>query len=176
MLIPSYTIFLPQGFVFFTVYGPAGRPDMAYFGFTNKFLKGETIKIFNYGNCMRDFTYIDDIVEGVIRIMAKAPERKNGEDGLPIPPYKVYNIGNNKPENLLDFVQILGEELIRANVLPADYDFESHQELVPMQPGDVPVTYADTTPLEQDFGFKPSTSLRLGLRKFSEWYKVFYKK
>ena len=164
------------GLRFFTVYGPAGRPDMAYFGFTNKFLKGETIKIFNYGNCMRDFTYIDDIVEGVIRIMAKAPERKNGEDGLPIPPYKVYNIGNNKPENLLDFVQILGEELIRANVLPADYDFESHQELVPMQPGDVPVTYADTTPLEQDFGFKPSTSLRLGLRKFSEWYKVFYKK
>lgn len=163
------------GLRFFTVYGPAGRPDMAYFGFTNKLLKGETIKIFNYGDCMRDFTYVDDIVEGVIRIMAKAPERKNGEDGLPIPPYKVYNIGNNKPEKLLDFVQILQEELIRANVLPADCDFESHQELVPMQPGDVPVTYADTTPLEQDFGFKPSTSLREGLRKFSEWYKEFYR-
>ena len=163
------------GLRFFTVYGPAGRPDMAYFGFTNKLLKGETIKIFNYGDCMRDFTYVDDIVEGIMRIMRKAPERKNGEDGLPIPPYKVYNIGNNKPEKLLDFVQILQEELIRANVLPADYDFESHMELVPMQPGDVPVTYADTTPLEQDFGFKPSTSLRQGLRKFSEWYKAFYK-
>lgn len=162
------------GLRFFTVYGPAGRPDMAYFGFTNKLLKGETIKIFNYGNCMRDFTYVDDIVEGVMRIMAKAPERRNGEDGLPIPPYKVYNIGNSKPENLLDFVQILQEELIRANVLPADYDFESHRELVPMQQGDVPITYADTTPLEQDFGFKPSTSLREGLRKFSEWYKEFY--
>lgn len=164
------------GLRFFTVYGPAGRPDMAYFGFTNKLLKGETINIFNYGNCMRDFTYIDDIVEGVMRIMANAPERRNGQDGLPIPPYKVYNIGNNKPENLLDFVQILQEELIRANVLPADYDFESHKKLVPMQPGDVPVTYADTTPLEQDFGFKPSTSLREGLRKFSEWYKDFYNK
>lgn len=162
------------GLRFFTVYGPAGRPDMAYFGFTNKLLKGETIKIFNYGNCMRDFTYVDDIVEGVMRIMAKAPERRNGEDGLPIPPYKVYNIGNSKPENLLDFVQILQEELIRANVLPVDYDFESHRELVPMQQGDVPITYADTTPLEQDFGFKPSTSLREGLRKFSEWYKEFY--
>lgn len=162
------------GLRFFTVYGPAGRPDMAYFGFTNKLLKGENIKIFNYGNCMRDFTYVDDIVEGVMRIMAKAPERRNGEDGLPIPPYKVYNIGNSKPENLLDFVQILQEELIRANVLPADYDFESHKELVPMQQGDVPITYADTTPLEQDFGFKPSTSLREGLRKFSEWYKEFY--
>ncbi|RGC86840.1 NAD-dependent epimerase/dehydratase family protein [Bacteroides sp. AM23-12] len=162
------------GLRFFTVYGPAGRPDMAYFGFTDKLLKGETIKIFNYGNCKRDFTYIDDIVEGVIRIMAKAPERQIGEDGLPIPPYKVYNIGNNQPENLLDFVQILQEELIRANVLPADYDFESHKELVPMQPGDVPVTYADTTPLEQDFDFKPSTSLRAGLRRFAEWYKMFY--
>ena len=163
------------GLRFFTVYGPAGRPDMAYFGFTNKLIKGETIKIFNYGNCKRDFTYVDDIVEGVVRIMKKAPERKTGEDGLPIPPYKVYNIGNNQPENLLDFVQILQEELIRAEVLPADYDFESHKELVPMQPGDVPVTYADTTPLEQDFGFKPSTSLRQGLRKFAEWYKEFYK-
>lgn len=163
------------GLRFFTVYGPAGRPDMAYFGFTNKLLKGETIKIFNYGNCKRDFTFVDDIVEGVWRIMNKAPERQNGEDGLPIPPYKVYNIGNNQPENLLDFVQILQEELIRAGVLPTDYDFESHKELVPMQPGDVPVTYADTTPLEQDFGFKPSTSLRQGLRKFAEWYKEFYK-
>jgi len=162
------------GLRFFTVYGPAGRPDMAYFGFTNKLIKGETIKIFNYGNCKRDFTFVDDIVEGVWRIMNKAPERKNGEDGLPIPPYKVYNIGNNQPENLLDFVQILQEELIRAGVLPADYDFESHKELVAMQPGDVPVTYADTTPLEQDFGFKPSTSLRMGLRAFAEWYKVFY--
>ena len=162
------------GLRFFTVYGPAGRPDMAYFGFTNKLIKGETIKIFNYGNCKRDFTYIDDIVEGIIRVMAKAPEKKKGEDGLPIPPYKVYNIGNNSPENLLDFVKILEEELIRAKVLPADYDFEAHKELVPMQPGDVPVTYADTTPLEKDFGFKPSISLRDGLRKFAEWYKEFY--
>lgn len=164
------------GLRFFTVYGPAGRPDMAYFGFTNKLLNDETIKIFNYGNCKRDFTYIDDIVEGVFRIMSKAPERHNGEDGLPIPPYKIYNIGNNKPENLLDFVQILQEELIRAKVLPADYDFESHKELVSMQPGDVPVTYADTSQLEHDFGFKPSTSLRDGLRKFAEWYKEFYLK
>ncbi|MDO4501532.1 MAG: NAD-dependent epimerase/dehydratase family protein [Erysipelotrichaceae bacterium] len=163
------------GLRFFTVYGPAGRPDMAYFGFTDKLLKGETIKIFNYGNCKRDFTYIDDIVEGVVRIMAKAPEKKDGEDGLPIPPYKVYNIGNNNPENLLDFVQILQEELVRAGVLPADYDFEAHKELVPMQPGDVPITYADTTPLEQDFDFKPATPLRDGLRKFAEWYKEFYK-
>lgn len=162
------------GLRFFTVYGPAGRPDMAYFGFTDKLLKGETIKIFNYGNCKRDFTYIDDIVEGVIRIMAKAPERQTGEDGLPIPPYKVYNIGNNQPENLLDFVQILQEELINAGVLPKDYDFEAHKELVPMQPGDVPVTYADTTPLEKDFGFKPSTSLRVGIRKFAVWYKEYY--
>lgn len=164
------------GLRFFTVYGPAGRPDMAYFGFTNKLIKGETIKIFNYGNCKRDFTFVDDIVEGVVRVMNKAPERKTGEDGLPIPPYKVYNIGNNQPENLLDFVQILQEELIRAEVLPADYDFESHKELVPMQLGDVPVTYADTTPLEEDFGFKPSTSLREGLRKFAEWYCSFYQK
>lgn len=162
------------GLRFFTVYGPAGRPDMAYFGFTNKLLKGDIIKIFNYGNCKRDFTYIDDIVEGVKRIMSKAPERENGEDGLPVPPYKVYNIGSNHPENLLDFVQILQEELIRAGVLPADYDFESHKELVPMQPGDVPVTYADTTPLEHDFGFKPNTTLREGLRKFAKWYKEFY--
>lgn len=162
------------GLRFFTVYGPAGRPDMAYFGFTNKLIKGETIKIFNYGNCKRDFTFVDDIVEGVVRVMNKAPERKTGEDGLPIPPYKVYNIGNNQPENLLDFVQILQEELIRAEVLPADYDFESHKELVPMQPGDVPVTYADTTPLEENFGFKPSTSLRDGLRKFAEWYAKYY--
>lgn len=162
------------GLRFFTVYGPAGRPDMAYFGFTDKLLRGENIKIFNYGNCMRDFTYVDDIVEGVMRVMAKAPERKVGEDGLPIPPYKVYNIGNNHPENLLDFVRILQEELIRAGVLPADYDFEAHKELVPMQPGDVPVTYADTSALEQDFDFKPSTSLRDGLRKFAEWYKTFY--
>lgn len=162
------------GLRFFTVYGPAGRPDMAYFGFTNKLLKGETIKIFNYGNCKRDFTYIDDIVEGIVRVMAKAPERKNGADGLPIPPYKVYNIGNNQPENLLDFVQILQDELIRAGVLPADYDFESHMELVPMQPGDVPVTYADTEPLENDFGFKPNTSLREGLWKFAKWYSDFY--
>lgn len=158
------------GLRFFTVYGPAGRPDMAYFGFTDKLVKGETIKIFNYGNCRRDFTYVDDIVEGVIRVMRHAPERRTGEDGLPIPPYKVYNIGNNQPENLLDFVTILQEELVRAGVLPADYDFEAHKELVPMQPGDVPVTYADTTPLEEDFGYKPSTLLREGLRKFAEWY------
>ncbi len=164
------------GLRFFTVYGPAGRPDMAYFDFTDKLLKGETIQIFNYGNCKRDFTYIDDIVEGIMRVMAKAPERQDGEDGLPIPPYKIYNIGNNQPENLLDFVQILQEELIRVGVLPIDYDFESHKELVPMQPGDVPVTYADTTPLEQDFGFKPSTFLREGLHKFAEWYKEFYMK
>ena len=163
------------GLRFFTVYGPAGRPDMAYFGFTNKLLKGQTIQIFNSGNCKRDFTYVDDIVEGVKRVMQGAPEKKNGEDGLPIPPYAVYNIGNNSPENLLDFVDILQQELIRAEVLPADYDFESHKELVPMQPGDVPITYADTTALERDFGFKPSTSLRDGLRKFAEWYKVFYK-
>lgn len=163
------------GLRFFTVYGPAGRPDMAYFGFTNKLREGKTIQIFNYGHCKRDFTYIDDIVEGVIRVMQHAPEKKNGEDGLPIPPYKVYNIGNNQPENLLDFVTILQEELIRAKVLPEDYDFEAHKELVPMQPGDVPVTYADTTPLEQDFGFKPSTSLREGLRAFAEWYAAYYK-
>lgn len=163
------------GLRFFTVYGPCGRPDMAYFGFTNKLLKGETIQIFNYGNCKRDFTFVDDIVEGVVRIMQHAPEKQNGEDGLPIPPYKVYNIGNSSPENLLDFVQILQEELIRAGVLPSDYDFEAHKQLVPMQPGDVPVTYADTTPLEEDFGFRPHTSLRDGLRKFAEWYKEFYK-
>ena len=163
------------GLRFFTVYGPAGRPDMAYFGFTNKLVKGETINIFNYGNCKRDFTYVDDIVEGVVRIMQHAPEKQNGEDGLPIPPYKVYNIGNNSPENLLDFVTILQEELVRAGVLPNDYDFEAHKELVPMQPGDVPVTYADTTPLEQDFGFKPNTSLREGLRHFAEWYAKYYK-
>lgn len=162
------------GLRFFTVYGPAGRPDMAYFGFTNKLIKGETIKIFNYGNCKRDFTYVDDIVEGVIRVMNKAPEKKNGEDGLPIPPYRVYNIGNSNPENLLDFVQILQEELVRAKVLPDDYDFESHKELAPMQAGDVPVTYADTSALEKDFGFKPQTSLRDGLRKFAEWYKEYY--
>ena len=162
------------GLRFFTVYGPAGRPDMAYFGFTNKLLAGETIKIFNYGNCKRDFTYIDDIVEGICRVIKKAPEKKNGEDGLPIPPYAVYNIGNSSPENLLDFVTILQEELVRAGVLPQDYDFEAHKKLVPMQPGDVPVTYADTTPLERDFGFKPSTTLREGLRKFAEWYKEFY--
>ena len=162
------------GLRFFTVYGPAGRPDMAYFGFTDKLLKGEKIKIFNYGSCKRDFTYVDDIVEGVMRVMAKAPERKVGEDDLPVPPYKVYNIGNNHPENLLDFVRILQEELIRAGVLPADYDFEAHKELVPMQPGDVPVTYADTSALERDFGFKPSTPLREGLRKFAGWYKDFY--
>lgn len=163
------------GLRFFTVYGPAGRPDMAYFGFTNKLLKGETIQIFNYGNCKRDFTFVDDIVEGVKRVMTHAPEKQNGEDGLPLPPYRVYNIGNNSPENLLDFVQILSEELIRAKVLPADYDFESHKKLVPMQPGDVPITYADTSALEADLGFKPSTSLRMGLRKFAEWYKDFYK-
>lgn len=162
------------GLRFFTVYGPAGRPDMAYFGFTNKLRNNETIKIFNYGNCQRDFTYIDDIVEGIIRVMQKAPDRSKGEDGLPVPPYKVYNIGNNQPENLLEFVDILQQELIRAGVLPADYDFESHKELVPMQPGDVPVTYADTTPLEQDFDFKPNTSLREGLRNFAEWYADFY--
>lgn len=162
------------GLRFFTVYGPAGRPDMAYFGFTNKLVNGETIKIFNYGNCKRDFTYIDDIVEGVIRVMKKAPEKKKGEDGLPIPPYAIYNIGNSNPENLLDFVQILSEELIRAGVLPEDYDFEAHKELVPMQPGDVPVTYADTSALERDFAFKPHTPLRDGLRKFAEWYKDFY--
>ena len=162
------------GLRFFTVYGPAGRPDMAYFGFTDKLVKGDTIKIFNYGNCKRDFTYVDDIVEGVIRVMQHAPEKANGEDGLPIPPYKVYNIGNNSPENLLDFVTILQEELVCAGVLPEDYDFESHKQLVPMQPGDVPVTYADTTPLEQDFGFKPSTPLREGLRRFAEWYKAYF--
>ena len=162
------------GLRFFTVYGPAGRPDMAYFGFTDKLLKGETIKIFNYGNCKRDFTYIDDIVEGVIRVMAKAPERSKGKDGLPVPAYKIYNIGNNQPENLLDFVNILQEELVRANVLPSDFDFEVHKELVPMQPGDVPVTYADTSELEKDFGFKPSTDLRTGLRRFAQWYKEFY--
>ena len=164
------------GLRFFTVYGPAGRPDMAYFGFTNKLREGKTIQIFNYGNCKRDFTYIDDIVEGVVRVMKHAPERKTGEDGLPIPPYKVYNIGNSNPENLLDFVTILQEELIAAGVLPADYDFESHKELVPMQPGDVPVTYADTTPLEEDFGFRPNTSLRDGLRRFAQWYARYYVK
>ena len=162
------------GLRFFTVYGPAGRPDMAYFGFTNKLREGKTIEIFNYGNCKRDFTYVDDIVEGVIKVMQKAPEKKKGEDGLPVPPYAVYNIGNNQPENLLDFVTILQEELIRAGVLPEDYDFEAHKKLVPMQPGDVPITYADTSALEQDFGFKPSTNLRDGLRKFAEWYKEFY--
>ena len=162
------------GLRFFTVYGPAGRPDMAYFGFTEKLVKGETIQIFNYGNCKRDFTYIDDIVEGIMRVMQKPPKKKNGEDGLPLPPYALYNIGNSQPENLLDFVQILQEELIRAGVLPADYDFEAHKQLVPMQPGDVPVTYADTTPLERDFGYKPCTSLRVGLQKFAEWYKEFY--
>ena len=164
------------GLRFFTVYGPAGRPDMAYFSFTDKLVKGGTIKIFNYGNCKRDFTYVDDIVEGVVRIMQHAPEKQNGEDGLPIPPYKVYNIGNSHPENLLEFVTILQEELVRAGVLPENYDFEAHKELVPMQPGDVPVTYADTTPLEQDFGFKPNTSLREGLRHFTEWYVRYYKK
>ena len=163
------------GLRFFTVYGPAGRPDMAYFSFTNKLIKGETIKIFNYGNCKRDFTYVDDIVKGIKLVMDKAPLKKNGEDGLPIPPYAVYNIGNNTPENLLDFVQILSEELVRAGVLPSDYDFESHKELVAMQPGDVPITYADTSALERDFGFKPSTTLRDGLRAFAEWYKKFYK-
>jgi len=162
------------GLRFFTVYGPAGRPDMAYFGFTNKLLRGETIDIFNYGNCKRDFTYVDDIVEGVIRVMMHAPEKKLGEDGLPIPPYAVYNIGNNAPENLLDFVKILGEELIAAGVLPSDFDINAHSKLVPMQPGDVPITFADVTPLERDFGFKPSTSLREGLRAFAEWYKAYY--
>lgn len=163
------------GLRFFTVYGPAGRPDMAYFGFTDKLLRGETIRIFNYGNCKRDFTYIDDIVEGVVRVMQGAPERKNGEDGLPVPPYAVYNIGNQSPENLLDFVDILQQELIAAGVLSNDYDFEAHKQLVPMQPGDVPVTYADTTPLERDYGYKPSTDLRTGLRNFARWYKDFYK-
>lgn len=163
------------GLRFFTVYGPAGRPDMAYFGFTDKLLRGETIRIFNYGNCKRDFTYIDDIVEGVVRVMQGAPERKDGEDGLPVPPYAVYNIGNQNPENLLDFVDILQQELIAAGVLPNDYDFEVHKQLVPMQPGDVPVTYADTTPLERDYGYKPSTDLRTGLRNFARWYKDFYK-
>lgn len=162
------------GLRFFTVYGPAGRPDMAYFGFTNKLREGKMIEIFNYGNCKRDFTYVDDIVEGVIKVMQKAPEKRRGEDGLPVPPYAVYNIGNNQPENLLDFVTILQEELIHAGVLPEDYDFEAHKKLVPMQPGDVPITYADTSALEQDFGFKPSTNLRDGLRKFAEWYKEFY--
>lgn len=162
------------GLRFFTVYGPMGRPDMAYFSFTNKLIKGETIEIFNFGNCKRDFTYVDDIVDGIIKVMNKAPEKKNGEDGLPIPPYKIYNIGNNKPENLLDFVQILSEELVKAKVLPKDYDFESHKKLVAMQPGDVPVTYADVSDLEKDFGFKPSTSLRDGLRKFAEWYYSYY--
>ncbi|MBR6974136.1 MAG: GDP-mannose 4,6-dehydratase [Bacteroidaceae bacterium] len=162
------------GLRFFTVYGPAGRPDMAYFGFTNKLVKGDTIQIFNYGNCMRDFTYVDDIVEGVVRIMQGAPEKKQGEDGLPLPPYAVYNIGNNSPENLLNFVDILQQELIRAKVLPEDYDFDAHKQLVPMQPGDVPTTYADTSALERDFGFKPSTSLRVGIRAFAEWYSEFY--
>ncbi len=162
------------GLRFFTVYGPAGRPDMAYFGFTNKLLKGETIQIFNYGNCKRDFTYVDDIVEGIKRVMERAPEKKNGDDGLPLPPYRIYNIGNSSPENLLDFVTILQEELIRAEVLPSDYDFETHKKLVPMQPGDVPVTYADTSALEHDTGFKPDTPLRTGLRRFAEWYKKFY--
>ena len=164
------------GLRFFTVYGPAGRPDMAYFGFTNKLLKGETIQIFNFGNCKRDFTFVDDIVEGVKRVMQNAPEKQDGEDGLPLPPYRVYNIGNSSPENLLDFVDILQQELIRAGVLPEDYDFESHKQLVPMQPGDVPVTFADTTALENDLGFKPNTPLRMGLRKFAEWYKAFYQK
>lgn len=164
------------GLRFFTVYGPAGRPDMAYFGFTNKLVKGDTIKIFNYGNCKRDFTYVDDIVEGIVRVMQHAPEKQNGEDGLPIPPYKVYNIGNSHPENLLEFVSILQEELICAGVLPEDYDFEAHKELVAMQPGDVPVTYADTTPLEKDFGYKPSTPLRDGLRAFAQWYYSYYVK
>ncbi len=163
------------GLRFFTVYGPAGRPDMAYFGFTNKLVKGQTIEIFNYGNCMRDFTYVDDIVEGVVRIMQGAPEKQNGEDGLPLPPYRVYNIGNHNPENLLNFVTILQDELVRAGVLPADYDFDAHKRLVPMQPGDVPTTYADTEALERDFGFKPSTPLRTGLRAFAEWYAAFYK-
>lgn len=163
------------GLRFFTVYGPAGRPDMAYFGFTNKLLKGETIQIYNYGNCRRDFTYVDDIVEGIVRVMAKAPEKRNGEDGLPIPPYAVYNIGGGQPENLLDFVQTLQEELLRAGVLPKDYDFEAHKQLVPMQPGDVPTTYADASALERDFGFTPKITLREGLRKFAEWYKEYYR-
>lgn len=162
------------GLRFFTVYGPAGRPDMAYFGFTDKLIRGETIRIFNYGNCRRDFTYVDDIVEGIRRVMVCAPEKQNGEDGLPLPPYRIYNIGNNHPENLLDFVDILQQELIHAGVLPENFDFEKHKELVPMQPGDVPVTYADTTPLEQDFGYKPDTPLREGLRRFAQWYKEFY--
>lgn len=162
------------GLRFFTVYGPAGRPDMAYFGFTNKLIAGKTIEIFNYGNCQRDFTYVDDIVEGIVRVMQCAPEQKTGEDGLPVPPYRIYNIGNSHPENLLDFVQILQQELLRARVLPQDYDFDAHKKLVPMQPGDVPVTYADTAPLERDFGFKPKTSLRDGLRAFAEWYHDFY--
>ena len=171
----SEFIVIPStGLRFFTVYGPAGRPDMAYFGFTNKLIKGQKIQIFNYGNCKRDFTYVDDIVEGVVRVMRHAPEKNTGEDGLPLPPYKVYNIGNSNPENLLDFVQILQEELIRAGVLPQDYDFESHKELVPMQQGDVPTTYADTSALERDMGFRPHTPLREGLRKFAEWYKEFY--
>ena len=163
------------GLRFFTVYGPMGRPDMAYFSFTNKLINGETIEIFNYGNCKRDFTYVDDIVEGIVKVMNKAPVKKNGEDGLPISPYKIYNIGNNNPENLLDFVQILSEELVKADVLPKDYDFESHKKLVPMQKGDVPITFADTSDLERDFGYKPSTSLREGLRRFAQWYKNFYK-
>ena len=162
------------GLRFFTVYGPMGRPDMAYFGFTDKLVRGETIKIFNMGDCKRDFTYIDDIVEGIVRVMQRAPEKAIGGDGLPIPPYALYNIGNNQPENLLDFVQILSEELVRAGVLPEDYDFEAHKQLVPMQPGDVPVTYADTSALERDFGFKPATPLREGLRRFAQWYKAFY--
>ena len=177
LLAPAYSKLynIPStGLRFFTVYGPAGRPDMAYFGFTNKLLKGETIQIFNYGNCKRDFTYVDDIVEGIKRVMERAPEKKNGDDGLPLPPYRVYNIGNSNPENLLDFVTILQEELIRAEVLPSDYNFEAHKKLVPMQPGDVPVTYADTSALEQDTGFKPDTPLRTGLRKFAGWYKQFY--
>lgn len=163
------------GLRFFTVYGPAGRPDMAYFKFTDKLVKGKTIQIFNYGNCQRDFTYVDDIVEGIIRVMGSAPERRDGADGLPVPPYRVYNIGGSSPESLLDFVQILSEELVRAGVLPADYDFEAHKELVPMQPGDVPVTYADATALGRDFGFKPSIDLRAGLSKFAEWYREYYK-
>lgn len=174
LLAHAYAKLPATGLRFFTVYGPAGRPDMAYFGFTNKLLADETIQIFNYGNCKRDFTYIDDIVEGVVRIMQAAPERSVGEDNLPVPPYNVYNIGNNHPEDLLEFVDILQQELILAGVLPEDYDFASHKELVPMQPGDVPITYADTTPLEQDFGFKPSTTLQDGLRKFVQWYKMFY--
>ena len=163
------------GLRFFTVYGPMGRPDMAYFSFTNKLINGETIEIFNYGNCKRDFTYVDDIVEGIVKVMNKAPVKKNGEDGLPIPPYKIYNIGNNNPENLLDFVQILSDELVKAEVLPKDYDFESHKKLVPMQKGDVPITFADTSDLERDFGYKPSTTLREGLKRFVQWYKSFYK-